>query len=396
MDKFIIEKLGGFEAVKRDHRDWLVGKGEHPALDYKMRIMPTGNKTEYIIASRLDRNKPELLRCEGFEVIEESQYFAQESEYQIFEFIDKTNKERGYKFKDSYKKDLKKLSKKGIKHDIIELIINSLDDNIVHNIKTFLPEFFVVENFGTRSGKGFGSYTVKSMIFDNEIITFTSNIDLWLKSNYDFVYKKTCLKDPYSVIQKDYMLLKSGLSKPKYAKSKLMLYGLSLREKQRWEKRFIKKQINNVYPTADESGDKYKLKDEHKRSTMNNEGNDFYLRALLGIAEQYEFLLDNPPQNNKNNKLFVKIKNDEIQRYKSPLLFKIIDNTIYLVGNDINNDILGKSFSCFVTIQGDDEWIDDGFDKEIEIPKIFSLRDFMSFAMSNNDNDFKLKYTNIK
>ena len=46
LDRFLLEKLGngnyeqGIEIAKK--KGWLVAKGEHPALDYKVRIFPTG------------------------------------------------------------------------------------------------------------------------------------------------------------------------------------------------------------------------------------------------------------------------------------------------------------------------------------------------------------------
>ena len=35
LDKFLIEKLGGEEKLRRDHSDWFINK-EHSALDYKI------------------------------------------------------------------------------------------------------------------------------------------------------------------------------------------------------------------------------------------------------------------------------------------------------------------------------------------------------------------------
>jgi len=390
LDRFILTKLGNKYSSTED-------------LNYKMKISSKGEKTEYIISSRLDRNKPQLLKEEGFEVIEESQYFAQESEYQIFEYIDRKNKKLGYQFKfkrgDKYKEALKKLSKKGVKYDTTEVFISSYDEELMFQIIDLLPEFFVIENFGTRNGKGFGSYTVQSMKINNAEIQFSKNIDMWLKNNYDFVYKKDFQEgeSPFSVIHKDYKLIKAGHgSFEGYAKSKLMLYGLSLEKKQRWEKKFIKEQTNNVFATPIDE-DYYVLKDNQRHvNTNKGSGNHYYLRAFLGLTEQFEFLLENPPDNNTNNKLLVKMNsNDDIQRFKSPLIFIVIDNTIYLAGNEIKEDIRDKSFTLFATIQGDDEWENEEIDRLIKTPDFFSLRKFMYFAMRDT-KEKKLNYTIIK
>ncbi|MFK1991670.1 hypothetical protein ACIXEQ_03130 [Bacteroides fragilis] len=124
-----------------------------------------------------------------------------------------------------------------------------------------------------------------------------------------------------------------------------------------------------------------------------------YIRAILGLAEQYEFQLETPYQ-----KAIVKIKsaNNCISRYKSPLLFKIINNIIYLVGNEINTEILNKPFQYSYIEQTKNKNMRTGKSEitertmhinEIEMnynnrinyhytPTSFSLIDFMQYAMS--------------
>ena len=128
-----------------------------------------------------------------------------------------------------------------------------------------------------------------------------------------------------------------------------------------------------------------------------------YIRAILGLAEQYEFQLETPYQ-----KAIVKIKsaNNCISRYKSPLLFKIINNSIYLVGNEINTEILNKPFQYSYIEQTKNKNMRTGKSEitertmhinEIEMnynnrinyhytPTSFSLIDFMQYAMSYKKN----------
>ncbi|EXY58110.1 hypothetical protein M111_4406, partial [Bacteroides fragilis str. 3986T(B)10] len=107
-------------------------------------------------------------------------------------------------------------------------------------------------------------------------------------------------------------------------------------------------------------------------------------------------------------KAIVKIKsaNNCISRYKSPLLFKIINNSIYLVGNEINTEILNKPFQYSYIEQTKNKNMRTGKSEitertmhinEIEMnynnrinyhytPTSFSLIDFMQYAMSYKKN----------
>lgn len=150
----------------------------------------------------------------------------------------------------------------------------------------------------------------------------------------------------------------------------------------RWEKRFIKKCFN------EKTDNNYILRSEHEAANLPQRGEDYeYIRVVLGLAEQFEFILSNPPQG--NSKMVVKISNPTIERYQSPLLFKVINNNIYLVGTNVNPDILGKSFDFLMSIQNDNLWREH---VTINTPKVFNLKSFIHFAMK----DDKLNYIKLK
>jgi hypothetical protein len=63
-----------------------------------------------------------------------------------------------------------------------------------------------------------------------------------------------------------------------------------------------------------------------------------YVRAVLGLAEQFEFVTTD-----RNVKIIAKVevlslntteRNDDVQRFASPLLFKVFEDNIYLVVNE--------------------------------------------------------------
>ena len=108
---------------------------------------------------------------------------------------------------------------------------------------------------------------------------------------------------------------------------------------------------------------------------------------MLGLAEQYEFLLDGTNNNRVNDKAKVKVKSNDMERYQSPLLFKVIGNTVYVVGNEVPSEVLGKTFSFSFT-KGTASITPD---KKLKSPAQFDLLDFMTYAMGAR---FKLGYTN--
>ncbi|EYE66058.1 hypothetical protein M127_4705, partial [Bacteroides fragilis str. S6L5] len=173
-----------------------------------------------------------------------------------------------------------------------------------------------------------GSFTVEYINNQKNIC----NVEDTLKENFAFVYKKKIAlsrqstldfiyiyNQIFSTIKKDYQILKSGYNfRNEYIKSLLFCYFVSKYPNYRWEKRKMKQLIK---------ARGYELKGDHSPISgireNDNSWNDpnpngynyAYIRAILGLAEQYEFQLETPYQ-----KAIVKIKsaNNCISRYKSP------------------------------------------------------------------------------
>ena len=382
--KFIAQGLG-----------WLIGNGEQPALDYKMKIIPLNNNKpdQYIIASRLSINQQNLLVQRNYKVINFSPYFAQEKEYsQLFIRIN-----NNYQLRNDFRNKLSMLSKKGIKYDKIKCEIVSFNEPLLKYITDILPEFFIVENFGTRNGKGFGSFTVFSMKLNGVQQEINNDVKSWLTKNYDFVYKKTCNgQDPFQIIQKDYKLMKAGYNRHEgYQKSLLFLY--FAKQNIRWEKRWFKRKIKEFGYTLkqDVNGDpidinlkqswddtKCAINSDDTECPSNSDDNYYYIRALLGLAEVFDFLT-----NNRSVKISVKVNcNNKLERFKSPVIFKIIDENIYLVGKDnIPIQFLHENSPTFSIFKKVNNTINQNseihLDPSIKIPNEFSLKDFVSFCM---------------
>lgn len=389
LDRFIIEKLGGgnYENVKKQVKNTypklFIPKEGVFALNYKLKIKEFGEKVEYLISSYLKKDEKEILDNKNILYISNSPYFAQESE-------NKAIIRNQYKWSD--------IPRKGILYDGAELIFLAKDEvadssgeNIIDIINKYIQSFFVITNFGTRQDKGFGSFTVSN--------NGESEIDNILKKEFSFCYKSKKNYDRYDEESKPdfnllfnkisavYRKIRSGSSFQKYEKSSLMEY---YDEKEiRWEKKYFKQQIIGKF--KNNRGEIYRLKDFHRKVKYNNQGTPRFVRAVLGLPGQYEFILENPPLNDSKNKLIVTVDGgEEVKRYKSPITFKVINGYIYIIGDSVNPEILNKKFNFFVNIDKDDKY------KNVSIgslytPSTFNLKDFMAYAMKPQNNYIKLK-----
>ena len=210
----------------------------------------------------------------------------------------------------------------------------------MRNIELYYRSFFVSTNFGTRQSKGFGCFLPRG-IKDSEIIESVKSVP-----SITGIFQKlskASFKIKLQEINKLYSLLKRGQTYGMYQKSKLWEYAC-MNQQVRWEKRKIKRHLINYDPDLFAQ-----LKYNHKSTThriddcdkTSDEYQYKYLRALMGLAEQYEFALDLP--GNKKIKVSIKdvlkenpaTKVYAIDRFKSPIRFVITDSSIYLITHDI-------------------------------------------------------------
>jgi hypothetical protein len=414
LDRFIIEKC---KTQKIEYKKWLKVKEDKESLDYKLRINAVIDETfKFLIASRFSENHKNVLNNHNIPFIAPSPYFAQESDYK--NLIKKQKKDRTTKLNvpDTRKESVKEnISKYGIINDLnheFEAVFTSYHFDLIDKMADWFPEFLAVENFGTRQSKGFGCFTVSEKKDKTEYSQ--TDFENHLKDNFKFVYRKEIpyeytdngeiafdllMQDIFAEIQYDYQLLKSGIGAIKkndtnYRKSKLFSYGIGLDI--RWEKRKIKQELNNKTLTL--GNRTYKLRSNYPPSVNDNlnynnnkceddEIYDYrYLRAVLGLAEQFEFLTTG---GGRTDKIIVKVKSkDGIERYRSPILFKVFDKYIYLVGNDVHEGILNeKEFDFLYHIKPKDNSKTEHKPPElipltsIKTPKTFDLGKFIKASI---------------
>lgn len=394
------------------------------ALDYKLRISADNNsKKEYMIIAQDNRNirDGELYtngRHTGINVLGNTPYFAQE------QLVKDVLEDPFIWSKGVNQKAENKDFKKGLVWDCTKLSFFSMNSHrlekkcLIEIIKDQIESFFLATNFGSRSTKGFGGFTVDEL--NGVKKKWTEKMLLSLPCS--FVYKKEMsdntindvqrvYKDAFSQIKIDYQKLKSGVNHNGYTKSILFCYAVDKMEgSPRWEKRYFKQQLQPMLWNVSSGGLYLKAKnapiaDSNGYKSRSGDYNYQYLRAVLGLAEQYEFQL-----NERMDKAVVKVNGGSVERSASPLIFKVLDGSIYIIGFEFNTqsaaqNILGKEvgFTFNLVRKGDKK---NGSEKELEqmgkeqklkTPSKFDLLDFMEYAMDKRKRHGQdLKYLKLK
>lgn len=371
LDRFIKEKVG-LEKLKSCFI------GDSTALNYKMKIEVIGLKEkgvngeceEYWVCSYLNTKKLEGIFKKP-KIIPQSPYFAQE---EINREIVFSNRNRFGK--DFSSRKWQQIDKKGLlwRNDI-SIRFFSLNQTVLKYVYEYIEDFFICTNFGTRSNKGFGCFTVCKK--GDEVVNLNNNkLELVLKENFDFVYQKKDLYDIQDVffnITKDYRLIKSGSSLGRYKKSGFFSY--AEQQRYRWDKPYIK---SVLLPKLEEEGKCLYVRNKAYAKPKVNVFNSKFVRPLLGLAGNYMFQVAEKGQSDENigQKVYVFVKNDEIQRFASPLLFKVINRRIYLVGKkDDIKPIKDKSFSL--------EYNETSIGK-LSTPADFDLEDFLDYVFKGD------------
>ncbi|MFN8243887.1 MAG: hypothetical protein U0X40_07500 [Ferruginibacter sp.] len=249
-------------------------------------------------------------------------------------------------------------------------------------IERLLRNFLIIENFGKRQNKGYGCFYLKGTTKE-QLIACLKNI-----SGDCIFMKNESVSDFEQEINKSWSRLKSGQNKP-YEKSRIFRYASE--NKIKWEKRFIKLEIEdliaiseNNYPalyrkrepldcSVDELKETYTgLEDNPDVETdINSEYNYYFMRALLGLPELYEFqAVDDKYQ------VMIKSESEEVDRFKAPVTFKVFNNHIYAFPNQFSDQILGQGFIFSVYLKSEKKKKLKEF--TLRIPRQFNLNSFLS------------------
>jgi hypothetical protein len=251
------------------------------------------------------------------------------------------------------------------KGDILLQII-AKQNELIQFIEPFLDEFFVLHSFGKRQNKGFGCFYRKSMDFENDVKPLLIKKDCYLYSNpvrvLEFIHGFRNNYKFYIEISDKWRILKSGLNHNGYIKSSVFKYLAN--NNIRWDKRWIKKELNAagkalLSSTFDAPNDcerkVYTARNDNEQQGFHGwEDNDLdypyrFGRAMLGLAEHYEF------RGMRGYSYLVKVKctDKDIQRYKAPVTFKVFDNKIFAIAE--KQELFDKEFFFEVKVKRNNE-----------------------------------------
>ncbi|MFX4154199.1 hypothetical protein ACOL23_04570 [Aliarcobacter butzleri] len=263
--------------------------------------------------------------------------------------------------KEMSEKEYERKKKYFIKNETITIEFLSFDLEIVKSIKENFKAFISQINFGTRQSKGFGSFYLydeekkKSELFDKALISYKV---------YNFSTQNW--KEDIKLL---YQFLRQGINYPNkegtrfYSKPAIFTY--AIQKKWTWDKKAVKQHFFSS-----------ELQMQQKKydaiSPVNFKGEKSYLlRDLFGLSSEQQW---GKPYN-------VSIKKDDnqsdkekkIDRFKSPITFKVIDNQVYFwVDNSVKN-ILNKSFK--ISTRGNKS-----LDLSTPISKEFNFDEFFEYV----------------
>ena len=301
------------ERAKKSIRpEWIRREeGDDIALSYKLRI--TGQASEeYLVASNVPKYMKQEYGAQGIQYLAKTPYFADN---------------------EHIKKGATDQARRAVMYQNLKVQVFSFYPELLEWVATCMPLVFAYNNFGTRQNKGFGCFTVAETTqeqFENMLI---EHPDYSNALCYEFG-KHPGHDRVFARIDEEYKILKSGFAKEP---SQLMIY-FKEDEKKEWEKPTIKKEL---------------VKNRRGPSRPDYTGHDGikYIRALLGVAELYEF-----PRDGAKIKIECvddgEDKKTKVERFKSPLTFKVFGGTIYLMANKLPPEIYDRTFKFSKDKQG--------------------------------------------
>ncbi|MDD6069233.1 MAG: hypothetical protein PUC12_00245 [Clostridiales bacterium] len=240
------------------------------------------------------------------------------------------------------------------------------------HIQDHIEEFFLTTNFGTRQSKGFGSFAVEGS--EGKMLQYLD------ASKCHYFYTNTGfhnVADVQDAAAAIYAIMKGGINRS----------GKN-------EKAYIKGYIQRQYfkdLNQNTGSEKAKIKSSMLiiENEEENKYDDYsYSRAILGLADHYSFIAKKYDENAKNprpgafRKGEIEISSKEIDRFKSPLMIKIINSYIYFIFDDSYKEILNKSFQFSVKEKSNNSrTIIKNREETITVPKQFDPDHFIDGFM---------------
>ena len=256
--------------------------------------------------------------------------------------------------KDMSEEEYKRKKKFFIQNEFIEIEFLSFVPEVKISIEKYFEAFLALTNFGTRQSKGYGSFYL-TKTFDATLIPYKI-----------YSFNTTNWKEDIKLL---YSFLRQGINIPKgrdlpsrfYSKPAIFTY--AIKNKWTWDKKAIKQ---HFFPNELQTQkNKYDV-----NSPVNFSGEKIYLlRDLFGLSSEQTWM----SYSNANIKKEDKENDDKIKidRFKSPITFKIVDNKVYFWADKSVEKISNKSFK--VSTRGNKPL-------DLSTPKEFSFDAFFEYV----------------
>lgn len=302
LDRYLFRQYG-----TQIPKNWLMAS--HPtALNYQLRLLPLGGEKP---------GKPHISQCKAY-------------------FGNMGNGEQ----KDLIYRDLR-------------LEINCFIPDLLEFLDAQIGSFFVLHNFGTRQTKGFGGFLIKEKTDEAQ----AGSIIRQQCPHYFYADLPRNLgpAERLNAALAVYTFLKSGTNQTRYKDGSYQ-----------FPKRYIKGYALRKFLPQNVGGDKAFIKSKVvpskiSRPTERTEPYPSYtfIRALLGLADHYEFRDDMRGRETVNivqfegtevreGKLYIPEKSIQdslgIKRFPSPILIKVFRDRIYFLLDDSWKMMLGQTF----------------------------------------------------
>ena len=222
----------------------------------------------------------------------------------------------------------------------------SYNQQILKVIEDYFEAFLANTNFATRASKGYGGFYIENKPFCTKLIPYKV---------YSFS-SETWEKD----IKILYSFLRQGINLPNkegtrfYSKPAIFAYAKS--KGWMWDKKAIKEEyLTDSLQSQIE---------KHPNSEILNYSSEerYLLRDLFGLSSEESWISYNKTVSKNNN---------VIDRFQSPITFKIINNQVYFWANNSIKKILDQEFQILMGEQ-------DGL--RLQTPQEFHFDDFFTFA----------------
>lgn len=239
--------------------------------------------------------------------------------------------------------------KKFVTAESIEVEFKSFDKIILEAIEKHFEAFLANTNFGTRQSKGYGSFYIENKKFDPTLVpykvySFSSNN--WKKD-----------------IKLFYSFLRAGINTSRFGGiyAKAVIFAFARSQGWTWDKKVIKSTYFNE-----------QLKQQQKEHPEENNALNFgtkehYLvRDLFGLSSEQSWM---------SYKATITKEHKSIDRFKSPITFKVVDKTVFFWANESVEAMLNEVFKIKCNRRGN---------LELSTPPKFSFDEFFKYAFSLN------------